>query len=97
MPKTGYVYIMTNKKNGTLYTGVTSNLVQRIWQHKNEVIPGFTSRYGLKLLVYYEPHSDIIDAIDREKRIKKWKRQWKIDLIEGLNPNWMDLWDKISE
>lgn len=86
-----YVYILASKKYGTLYTGVTSNLVQRVYQHKNGLVEGFTKKYNVHQLVYYEIHSDIYEAITREKRIKKWYRQWKIILIEQNNPQWLDL------
>ncbi len=86
---------MTNQRNGTLYTGVTSNLVQRIYQHKNGLTPGFADRYGCKKLVYYEDFSEIDLAIRREKRLKKWERKWKLELIEKQNPQWLDLYDKI--
>ena len=86
---------MTNKRNGTLYTGVTSNLIQRVWQHKNKLTPGFTSKYGLYKLVYYEVHDDILEAIRREKNIQAWKRKWKLRIIEELNPNWDDLYYSI--
>jgi len=91
------VYILSNKKNGTLYTGVTSNLIQRIWQHKSKLNQGFSKQYDLGKLVYYELHQDITEAITREKNIKKWRRQWKIDLIEKQNPNWNDLWGQIID
>ena len=80
-----YVYIMASKRNGTLYVGVTSNLVKRIYEHREGIIEGFTKLYGIKTLVYYEVHSEINEAILREKRIKTWKRQWKINLIEKEN------------
>ncbi|GAB4507124.1 MAG: GIY-YIG nuclease family protein [Allomuricauda sp.] len=86
-----YVYILTNKRNGTLYIGMTNSLERRILEHKEETIKGFTKKYGLKTLVYFERHQNVNDAITREKRLKKWKRQWKIDLIEKDNPNWSDL------
>ena len=86
-----YVYILTNKKNGTLYIGMTNNLERRIYEHKNKLIEGFTNRYGLDQLVYMESHQYVKDAILREKRMKKWKRQWKINLIVEDNPNWNDL------
>ena len=82
---------MTNKRRGTLYTGVTSDLSTRIWQHKNNLIEGFTKKYKLHKLVYYEQHENINSAIEREKQIKKWQRQWKLELIEKLNPHWKDL------
>jgi putative endonuclease len=90
--KTYYVYILASKRNGTLYTGVTNNLIRRVYEHKNDIVPGFTSRYGVHMLVYFEQGNSIIDVITREKRIKKWKRAWKIELIENLNPEWKDLY-----
>ncbi len=87
----GYIYIMANKPNGVLYIGVTSNLENRIYQHKNNLIPGFTSKYNLKNIVYYEVFDDIREAISREKQLKNWRRQWKIALIEKENPGWRDL------
>ncbi len=90
-----YLYIMTNKKNGTLYTGVTNDLIKRVYKHKEGLIEGFTKRYNLKKLVYYEVFNDIREAIKREKAIKKWRREWKIKLIEKMNPDWMDLYDNI--
>jgi putative endonuclease len=87
----GYVYILASKRNGTLYIGVTSNLSARLFQHKNGLTPGFTSRYGVVLLVWYEEHQTIAGAIHREKRLKKYKRAWKIKLIEEMNPKWEDL------
>jgi putative endonuclease len=89
------IYILSNIKNGTLYIGVTSNLIQRIWQHKSKVNQGFSNKYDLDKLVYYEIHTDIKDAILREKQLKKWRRQWKLNLINEQNPNWVDLWDNI--
>jgi putative endonuclease len=89
------VYIMASRRNGTLYTGVTSNLVQRAWQHREHLIEGFTRRYGVKLLVWYEHHDCMSNAISREKAIKKWNRAWKIRLIEEKNPQWLDLWPDI--
>ena len=86
---------MANKRNGTLYTGVTNNLSARIWQHKNNVIGGFTSRYNIHKLVYFEKCGSISSAIQREKQIKKWCRKWKLELIEKLNPNWDDLYESI--
>ena len=90
-----YVYILANKPRGTTYVGVTSNLVQRIWQHKEEQVDGFTKRYGLKSLVWYEQHEDVEQAILREKQIKNWNRIWKIELIESGNPEWNDLYETI--
>jgi putative endonuclease len=86
-----FVYMLSSKAYGTLYTGVTSNLVQRVYQHKEGLAEGFTKRYNVNRLVYYEIHSDVYEAITREKRIKKWNRQWKINLIELNNPQWLDL------
>ena len=93
--KNYYVYILTNKRNRTLYTGITSDLVKRIWQHKNETTSGFTQKYALKRLVHSEQYQNVREAILREKRIKKWNRQWKIKLIEKSHPNWDDLYRKI--
>lgn len=90
--KPGFVYIVTNKRNGTLYTGVTSDLIQRIYQHRNAITDGFSKKYGTKMLVYYEAYDDIAEAILREKQIKKWNRAWKIRIIEGMNPEWQDLY-----
>ncbi len=90
--KTYYVYILASKRNGTLYTGVTNDLIRRVYEHKNDFVPGFTSRYGIHMLVYFEQGNSILDAITREKRIKKWKRAWKIELIEKQNPEWKDLY-----
>ena len=95
MTKAGFVYLLTNKRNGTLYTGVTSELKRRIYLHKTDKYPGFSHKYQLKMLVYFEEHDDIQDAIEREKRIKKWKRSWKLQLIEKLNPGWKDLYDEL--
>ena len=87
--------MLASKKNGTLYIGVTSNLIKRIHQHKTGAIEGFTKKYKVDLLVYYEVTEDIISAIAREKNLKAWKRQWKIELIEKNNPNWKDLYPEI--
>ena len=89
------VYLLASKRNGTLYTGVTSNLVKRVWQHKNNLTEGFTSKYGVHTLVWYEMHETMISAIQREKTIKNWKRAWKIKTIEELNPNWRDLYREL--
>ncbi len=89
------VYILASQRNGTLYIGVTSDLVQRVWQHKNDVVEGFTKKYGVHMLVYYELHDDMEDAIIREKRLKKWNRAWKLRLIEEMNPDWDDLYESI--
>lgn len=86
------VYFVTNRPNGTLYLGVTSTLVKRVWQHKQGLVKGFSRKYQTKSLVWYEQHGDMYQAITREKQIKKWRRQWKIDLIEAMNPEWKDLY-----
>jgi len=86
-----YVYLLASKKYGTLYTGVTSNLAQRVYQHQEGLAEGFTKKYNIHQLVYYEVHLDIYEAITREKRIKKWNRRWKINLIEQNNPQWLNL------
>jgi len=96
MTKQPYVYILASKNNGTLYIGVTSNLIQRIWQHKNNQVEGFTEKYKVHTLVYYEQHEMMESAITREKQMKKWKRDWKTKLIEKDNPLWEDLWLKIQ-
>ncbi len=93
MNKAYFVYIMTNKNNAVLYTGVTNNLKRRIYEHKNKIIQGFTSRYNIVKLVYYEMYNDIYMAINREKQIKAGPRKKKIDLINGMNPEWKDLYD----
>ena len=90
-----WVYIMASAPHGTLYVGVTSDLVRRAWEHRNDAQPGFTRRYGVKSLVYFEEHDDISAAIQREKRLKKWQRDWKIELIERSNPHWSDLYDSL--
>jgi len=88
-----YVYIVTNKQNGTLYLGVTADLQKRIWEHKNHTTDGFSSRYDLNMLVWYEIHDDINSAINREKQLKKWERKWKLRIIEEMNPEWLDLYE----
>ena len=95
MTKQPAVYLLASKRNGTLYVGVTSNLQNRTWIHKNESVEGFTKKYGVHRLVYYELHPNMISAIIREKQIKKWNRAWKIELIEAQNPDWRDLWELI--
>lgn len=95
MSKQPAVYILASKKNGTLYIGVTSDLVKRIWQHKNDMVEGFTSRYRVHHLVWYEQHESMESAIEREKRLKEWKRAWKLRLIESSNPEWKDLYPTI--
>ena len=95
MTKSFYVYILTNKRYGTFYVGVTSDLPKRIWEHRNNVVEGFTQKHNLKNLVHYEAHENVESAIKREKRLKKWDRQWKIELIEESNPDWRDLYENI--
>jgi putative endonuclease len=95
MTKQPAVYILASQRNGTLYTGVTSDLVKRIWEHRSDLVDGFTKRYGVHCLVYFELHSEMYEAIRREKQIKKWNRAWKIDLIEKANSQWHDLWSTI--
>jgi len=89
------VYMLASRRNGTLYTGVTSDLVKRIWEHKNNMVEGFTQRYGVHLLVWYELHASMEAAIQREKRLKGWKRAWKLELIESTNPGWQDMYPTI--
>jgi putative endonuclease len=91
------VYLLASKRNGTLYAGVTSNLPKRIWEHKNNTVEGFTRKYGVHLLVWYELHETMESAIQQEKRIKEWKRAWKIRLIEEANPEWLDLYPGLLE
>jgi len=93
--KTYYVYILASKPYGTLYTGVTDDLLRRVWEHKNDFVEDFTKRYGVHRLVYYEHCESIESAITREKQMKKWERLWKLDLIEKINPDWKDLHDEI--
>ncbi len=97
MTKLSYVYILASQRNGTLYVGITGNLQRRVWQHKNRQVAGFTSKYGVDRLVYYEIFEDIEFAIKREKQLKKWNRAWKLRLIEELNPDWWDLFEEIFE
>lgn len=91
----GWVYIITDRPYGTLYTGVTSDIQRRAWEHREGVVDGFTKRYHLKRLVYVEPHDDIRIAIEREKRVKRWQRAWKVELIHSINPTWADLYDML--
>ncbi|MGZ0019822.1 GIY-YIG nuclease family protein [Nitrosomonas sp. wSCUT-2] len=94
--KDPYVYLLASQRNGTLYIGVTSNLIQRIWQHREGLAEGFTQKYGVKTLVWYEQHATMESAIAREKALKKWNRAWKLKLIEETNPQWRDLWPEIN-
>ena len=95
MKTTSYIYILSNKKQGTLYVGVTSNLVKRIYEHKQKTVNGFSKQYNLDKLVYYEILDNIEPAISREKQLKNWHHRWKIDLIEKANPDWNDLYESI--
>lgn len=97
MDKKYYVYILASQRNGTLYVGFTSNLAQRIFEHKNHLTPGFSSKYEVCRLVYVESFTDVHMAIRREKRLKDWPRNWKKDLIEKYNPEWLDLYDNIHQ
>jgi putative endonuclease len=91
-----YVYLMASHKHGTLYIGVTSNILGRVYQHKTNAVPGFTRRYHVHLLVWFECYDDPLTAIAREKEIKKWRREWKINLIEQINPEWIDLYETLA-
>ena len=92
MERQPFAYLLASKRNGTLYTGVTSALLKRVWEHKNNVVEGFTKKYGVHTLVWYECHETMESAIQREKMIKNWKRVWKIKVIEDMNPQWRDLY-----
>jgi putative endonuclease len=96
MSKTYYVYILASRRNGTLYIGVTNDLIRRAWEHREGMIEGFTKKYGVKMLVHFEPFEEIDSAIHREKRLKKWNRSWKLDLIERANPEWRDLYGSFT-
>jgi putative endonuclease len=96
MKKQPCVYILASGRNGTLYLGVTSNLMKRVWLHKQDALEGFSSRYGVHLLVWFEMHATMLSAIAREKAVKNWKRDWKVRLIERTNPLWRDLYADIS-
>ncbi len=95
MDKQYYVNILANKRNGTLYTGITNDLVKKVYEHKNNLVEGFTKKYNIHMLVYYESTQNIMSAITKEKQIKAWKRTWKLNLIEKMNPDWNNLYDKI--
>lgn len=95
MNKQPAVYILASKRNGTLYIGVTSGLVKRVWEHKNNMVEGFTKHYGVHHLVWHELHESMESAIERENRLKEWKRKWKLELIESTNPDWQDLYHTI--
>ncbi|MCF4098844.1 GIY-YIG nuclease family protein [Maritalea mediterranea] len=90
-----FVYIMASQRNGTLYVGVTNDLVRRVWEHRQGQVDGFTKQHGVKMLVHYEQHDNFESAITREKALKKWNRKWKLNLIEKGNPNWNDLYDEV--
>ncbi len=91
-----YVYILASRRNGTLYIGMTDDLVRRVWQHREGLMPGFTKDHGVKLLVWYEQHERRESAFTRERQMKKWNRAWKLQVIEAANPTWRDLWDEIA-
>ena len=97
MDKVFYVYILASQRNGTLYIGVTSDLVRRVWQHREGVVPGFIKTYGVHMLVWFEQHTTAESAISREKRLKTWLRAWKVELIEATNPHWIDLYSQIAQ
>ncbi|MEQ1651667.1 MAG: GIY-YIG nuclease family protein [Hyphomicrobium sp.] len=92
-----YVYILANRKNGALYIGVTANLAHRVYQHKQKLLPGFTAKYGINKLVYYETFDDIEFAIQREKQMKEWQRAWEIEKIRAANPDWQDLYETLNQ
>jgi putative endonuclease len=96
MDKSSYVYILASEPYGVLYIGVTSNLIKRVWEHREGVVDGFSKLHGVKQLVWFEIHSEILEAIKREKQIKKWSRNWKVNLIQESNPDWRDLYDEIA-
>lgn len=95
MDKPSYVYMLASRPYGTLYIGVTADLIKRVWQHREAAVAGFTRQYDVKLLVWYETHTDIVGAITREKQLKRWNRDWKIALIQSTNPGWRDLYDTV--
>ena len=92
---TYYIYILANKRRGTLYVGVTNNLIRRVFEHKNKLIAGFTERYDVNLIVWYQTSESVKSAIAHEKKLKRWRREWKIEMIETLNPEWVDLYQQI--
>jgi putative endonuclease len=96
-PLSFYVYLLASRKHGTLYLGVTNNLVRRVYEHKTKAVPGFTKRYDVDRLVWFEIYDDALNAIAREKELKKWRRDWKVRLIEESNPNWVDLYEGIAQ
>jgi putative endonuclease len=90
-----YTYLLASQKNGTLYCGVTGDLIKRVWEHKEGLADGFTKKYGVKTLVWFETHEDVNESIKREKQIKEWQRKWKLELIEKTNPQWRDLYEDL--
>ena len=97
MDKQPCVYLLASSRNGTLYVGVTSDLIRRVWQHRTHAVEGFSDRYGVTRLVWFELHESMESAIQREKRIKKWNRAWKVAMIDKMNPSWRDLWPDITD
>ena len=97
MERIYYVYMLASQRNGTLYIGVTNDLARRVYEHRTGAVPGFTAKYGVKLLVWYELHGMIDEAIAQEKRIKRWRRAWKLELIERFNPQWRDLYETLNQ
>ena len=97
LPLGAYVYILASRRNGTLYTGSTTDLSRRVWEHKEKLTPGFTSDYDVTTLVWYERYDRLIDARHREYKIKKWRREWKLRLIEAMNPEWRDLYEDLNK
>ncbi len=95
--KQGYVYILASKRSGTLYVGVTADLLRRVYEHKTNIVEGFTKKYNVKNLVYYEVTPSLMSAIEREKQLKRWNRSWKIKIIEEFNPTWRDLYNEIAK
>jgi len=91
-----YVYILASRRNGTLYIGMTDDLVRRVWEHRIGAVPGFTREYGVKILVWYEPHESRPSAFQRERQLKKWNRAWKLELIERTNPGWRDIYNDLG-
>ena len=91
-----YVYMLASRRNGTLYIGMTDNLVRRVWQHRESIVPGFTKEHGVTMLVWYEQHESRESAFTRERQMKKWNRAWKLKRIEALNPDWIDLYEEIA-
>ncbi len=96
LPLSFHVYLLASRRNGTLYVGMTDDLVRRVWQHRTDALAGFTKRHGVKMLVWFEQHGSRETAFQRERQLKKWNRAWKLQLIESGNPNWRDLWEDIS-